>query len=196
MQVERRVKEKASRKRIQDIVLAAAYTTTAVGVAVVAPNSVQFLKYIEKYIGPKQKLDRRISQAISRLQAKGLLERVTAGSGVRLQLTKMGSAAAEKMEAMESIRVRIPTQWDGKWRIVIFDVWESRRGLRDRLRILLQKTGFVKIQNSVWVLPYDCEELFVFMRTELRLGNGVLYIVADEIEHDKKLRQHFKLPIS
>lgn len=55
------------------------------------------------------------------------------------------------------------------------------------------KVGFVRIQNSVWVYPYDCEELIAFIRADLRLGKGLLYIVAEGIEYDKHLRTHFKL---
>mgnify|MGYP001617628735 FL=1 len=100
------------------------------------------------------------------------------------------------MEEEEKLfEIRKPKRWDRKWRIVIFDIWERRRGVRDRLRNLLQKNGFVKVQNSVWVYPYDCEELFVFLRTNLRLGKGILYIVAEEIEYDEAFRKHFKLPL-
>ncbi len=76
----------------------------------------------------------------------------------------------------------------------MFDVWERRRIVRDRLRSMLRKIGFVKIQDSVWAYPYDCEELIAFIRTELRLGKGVLYFVADGMESDRFLRTHFKLP--
>lgn len=77
----------------------------------------------------------------------------------------------------------------------MFDVWERRRKVRDELRHTLEEFGFVKIQNSVWTYPYPCEKLLVFLRTHLKLGRGILYIVADEVEHDEQLRKHFKLPL-
>src|SRR3989338_5623807 len=57
----------------------------------------------------------------------------------------------------------------------------------------LQKIGFVRIQDSVWAYPYDCEEVLAFIRTELRLGGGVLYLIAEGIEHDRSLRAKFDL---
>lgn len=161
--------------------------------ATVAPNSIQLLKYVRTYLGPKEKLDRRIGQAITRLNQKGLVARVRTGVGMSVRLTEKGSRLAKELEAKEKLFFKKPQRWDGKWRVVIFDVWERRRSVRDKLRGMLQKTGFIKIQNSVWVYPYDCEELFVFLRADLRLGRGVVYIVAEEIEHDEKLRSHFRL---
>lgn len=194
MDIERRVKSRRRRQQIQNIVLGSVYAATAIGMIAVAPNSAQLLRHIEKYFGPREKLGRRISQAITRLHNKGLVVRVKTEKGFSLKLTEKGIQLAESLEARESTHTDRPKRWDGKWRIVIFDVWERRRGVRDRLRHMLQRAGFVKIQNSVWVFPYDCEELFTFLRINLRLGKGMLYIVAEEIEHDEKLRRHFSLP--
>ena len=196
MSIETRVRARARRQKIQHIVLASLYTAGALGVIAMAPNSAQLLKYVHKYLGPKEKLNRRMGQAITRLHKKGLLVRVSTSAGMSIRLTQKGSKLAEELEVKENLYFKKPKRWDGKWRIVIFDVWERRRGVRDKLRFMLQKTGFVKIQNSVWVYPYDCEDLFVFLRADLRLGRGILYIVAEEIEYDEKLRQHFKLSVS
>ena len=75
----------------------------------------------------------------------------------------------------------------------MFDIWERRRPIRDKLRRALQKAGFRRIQNSVWVNPYDCEELVALLRADLRLGEGVLYLIAEGVENDQKLRQWFGL---
>lgn len=196
MSVEKRVKQRAKRQKIQQAVLASIYLSAGLGLVLMAPNAARLLKYVEKYIGPKPRLNRRVSQAINRLRERGLVERVETNRGFALRITKKGSQLSVSIEEEGKIfEIQKPKKWDWKWRIVIFDIWERRRGIRDRLRNLLQKNGFVKVQNSVWVYPYDCEELFVFLRTNLRLGKGILYIVAEEIEYDETLRKHFKLPL-
>lgn len=197
MHAEEKVKQKAKRQKIQKAVLASVYLTAGLGLVLMAPNAARLLKYVGKYVGPKPRLDRRVSQAINRLRERTLIEQIQTDKGVALRLTAKGAELAVSMEEEEEklFEMRKPKRWDGKWRIVIFDIWERRRGVRDRLRNLLQKNGFVKVQNSVWVYPYDCEELFVFLRTNLRLGKGILYIVAEEIEYDEALRKHFKLPL-
>ncbi len=184
--IEGRVVRRAKRQKIQDIVLTGMYAVTAVGLAVAAPNAVQLLKHVEKYVGPQKRLDRRIAQAVTRLKAKGLI-------GSYKKLTTQGRKYAESASASMRVRPSIPLRWDKKWRIVIFDVWERRRNTRDQLRSMLESNGFVLLQGSVWVYPYPCEELFAFLRANLRLGIAMRYIVADEIENDRKLREHFGL---
>lgn len=188
MKIEERVKKREKRQKIQEIVLRSLYATAAIGVVVMAPNSAQLLRYVERYIGTSR-LDKRMSQAFSRLIEKGL---VAKGSNRRFTLTSRGERLAQALSETEGL-IKKPLRWDGKWRIVIFDVWERRRAVRDRLRTILQRNGFVKVQNSVWAHPYDCEELFLLLRANLSLGRGILYIVAEEIEHDEWLRRHFHL---
>ena len=195
MRVEERVRQRAKRQKIQNAVLASVYLTAGLSLILMAPNAVRLLKYVEKYIGPKPRLNRRISQAVNRLRERGLIERVETDKGFAMRLTAKGAELAAFLEEEENLfNIQKPKKWDYKWRIVIFDIWERRRSVRDRLRTLLQRNGFIKIQNSVWVYPYDCEELVVFLRTNLRLGKGILYIVAEEVENDGTLRKHFGLP--
>lgn len=195
MQVEEKVRQRAKRQKIQNAVLASVHLTAGLGLLLMAPNAVRLFTYVEKHIGPRPRLNRRMSQAINRLRDRGLVERIQTDKGIALRLTRKGAELATSLEEEEKhFEIRKPKKWDEKWRIVIFDIWERRRGVRDRLRTLLQRNGFVKIQNSVWVHPYDCEELLVFLRTNLRLGKGIVYIVAEEIENDSALREHFGLP--
>lgn len=196
MRVEERIRQRAKRQKIQNAVLTSVYLTAGLGLILVAPNAARLLKYVEKYVEPKPRLNRRMSQAINRLRERGLVERVKTDKGAALRLTEKGAELTASLEEEEKLfETRKPKKWDYKWRIVIFDIWERRRGVRDRLRTFLQRNGFVKIQNSVWVYPYDCEELLVFLRANLRLGRGILYIVAEEIENDGTLRKHFDLPL-
>ena len=192
--IEERVKHRAKRKQIKNAVLLSAYLTLGVSLVVMAPNAVRILKYVEKAIGPSPRLKRRVSQKYSELIAQGIFKRTGAGEGSRVELTEKGMKIAEELAQREEVRPVPQKKWDQKWRIIMFDVWERRRKVRDELRATLKEIGFVKVQDSAWVYPYPCEKLLIFLRTHLKLGRGVLYVVADEIEHDEKLRAHFNLP--
>ncbi len=133
----------------------------------------------------------RMRQAFHRLEQRGFVRRSQHNGS--LALTEAGKAYAKKLDSFERITVKKPRTWDGKWRIVIFDIWERRRSVRNRLRMLLQKIGFIKIQDSVWAYPYDCEEVLALIRADLRLGGGVIYLIAEGIENDKSLRMKFGL---
>jgi len=159
------------------------------------PNAMRLLKQVEKVIGPSPRLKRRVSQKYSELIAQGIFKRINSSGGSRIELTEKGKRLAEELALRDELRPEKQKKWDYKWRIIMFDVWERRRNVRDELRHILKEFGFVKVQDSAWAYPYPCEKLLVFLRTHLKLGHGILYIVADEIEYDEKLRQHFKLPL-
>ena len=184
--IEHRVASRQKRQKIQDIVLTSILAATGIGLAVVAPNSVQLLAYVQKYVGPSKKIDRRLYQALSRLRTNGLITK-------RNTLTANGKKRAVTLSKIDEIAPKIPFRWDGKWRIVMFDIWEHRRAVRDRLRGMLERMGFVQFQKSAWVYPYPCEELFAYLRSELRLGTGIRYMVVEEMDTDISLRKVFNL---
>lgn len=193
--LERKVKEKAKRSRIQDALLLYFRSVGAAAAVALAPNATmsKLLRSMDPDFLEKRNVTHRMREAAKRLETGGLLKRDHKGQFV---LTSKGEKRAEFLEVARSVRIVRPRNWDEKWRIVIFDVWERRRGVRQRLRALLEKVGFVRLQDSVWVYPYPCEEFVAFVRAELRLGPGMLYIVAEGIEHDRHLREHFGLPES
>lgn len=45
--------------------------------------------------------------------------------------------------------------WDGKWRLIIYDIPEKFKFKRERLRSVLKMLGFGKIQKSSWACAYD-----------------------------------------
>ena len=112
----------------------------------------------------------------------------------KLELTKKGCVAASRIRT-GLIEISKPRKWDGRWRIVIFDISEKRRGLRVRVRHLLKRLGFLRLQDSVWVHPYDCEENRKAFSNTISESVKVLYIIADAVEYDRPMREHFGLPL-
>lgn len=43
---------------------------------------------------------------------------------------------------------------DGVWKIILFDIPETKRQVRNVLRSKLSSLGFRKWQNSIWISPY------------------------------------------
>lgn len=56
------------------------------------------------------------------------------------------------------LAIRIPRKWDGKWRIVIFDLPKNYAGNRDFFRRHLIDIGFIQVQKSVWAFPFPCKK--------------------------------------
>lgn len=83
--------------------------------------------------------------------------------------------------------------WDGRWRIVVFDVPEDIRRGRDALRIKLRALGFYELQKSVFVFPYECRNEVEFIIEFFGLRKFVRYGVLAEIDNDLHLRKIFRL---
>ena len=75
----------------------------------------------------------------------------------------------------------------------MLDIPEYRRKTRSRLRALMNDFGFLRLQDSVWVSPYDCEDLISLVKAELKVGKDILYAVVDQIENDSWIKKHFGL---
>lgn len=131
-----------------------------------------------------------LGKVIQRLKSHGYVCLEETRSGSALRLTTAGQQLLVHYELREN-PIKIPKRWDGKWRIIIFDVKEERRYLRDRVREQLQQWGFYQLQKSVWVYPYECEELIELLKTGHRLRHDLLYLTVVDMAQDKKQRKHF-----
>jgi DNA-binding transcriptional regulator PaaX len=88
---------------------------------------------------------------LSALEKQQLLETKPEPNGGRLhRLTAAGRALALGARAPVA---RWKRRWDGKWRMVLFDVPQNRASDRVRLRRSLSARGFGYLQNSVWITP-------------------------------------------
>ncbi len=192
-EMEQKIANRARREQIQQKIATVLFRlTTQNARAVFAPEAVLRARLFPES-SSNRTVTRRLWQALRRLEKKGMVEWGDGVRGRRIALTEKGKTYAKTLYTAERIHIRKPRVWDQKWRIVIFDVWERRRQVRDKLRRTLEKAGFRRIQDSVWVCPYDCEELVAFLKADLRLGDGLLYLVAEGVENDAALRRRFGL---
>lgn len=159
----------------------------------VAPNVVQLLKCVD---GNRRKNVNRhyyIKQVVDRLEQRGLITYRKNHLGQRcVSLTNRGQKILQKYE-LDQLTIKQPRRWDGKYRVIIFDIKEWKRGTRNQLRHWLQHLGFVQLQQSVWVHPYDCGEVIVLLKSHFKLGKEVLFLMVESIENDRWLKQEFGL---
>lgn len=182
------------RKRKQDIqhaVLATIAVTGFVAFATIAGNALQLLDYLPKN---RYNLRYRAKSAAGRLVAKGYAVWIEKDGKKFLRITPKGRQAFTFEQAKIALKNQ-KKKWDGRWRMVVFDVPERRRKIRNRLCAIMGDVGFVRLQDSVWVYPYDSEDFIALLKAELKIGKDVLYAIVDTIEFDKNIRQYFKLPL-
>ncbi len=110
-----------------------------------------------------------------------------------ISLTKEGKKKAGKY-VIDELQIEKPRRWDRKWRIVVFDIPNATRLTREVLRGKLIEFGFYKLQQSIWIFPYDCEKQIMLLRKFFGLTSKHLQlIVAEKMEDELKLKKLFKL---
>ena len=94
---------------------------------------------------------------------------------------------------IEIIKIKDMEKWDKKWRIVLFDVPEKSRVIRDALRRALMKIGFFEYQKSVFIHPFDCRDEIDFMIEFFHARQYARFVIADSLDNELHLIKHFKL---
>lgn len=151
-----------------------------------------FNKY-EEDLNEWEKFDKRkLRKVIKRMVDRKLLEMKKEGEDIMVKLTEKGEEKILKYN-LEKLKINKPDYWDGKWRVVIFDIFETKRYLRDMLRRKMQQLGFFRLQNSVFVHPYPCKREIEFLRQVYNVNREVSIFTTGDIEEGEYLRKHFKL---
>ncbi len=163
-----------------------------VTVAAIAGNAVQLLKYTP--LGDRKRPIKKfeLNRSIKRLLDRGLLKKQLRRNTEYLELTDAGKRVLLKYQ-LEGLSKSQHKKWDGKYRVVIFDISEQRKKTRDHLRRILRSFGFICLQNSVWIYPYHCEEIIELLKQYLDLKGEVIYMTVESIENDERLKESFGL---
>jgi CRISPR-associated endonuclease Cas2 len=132
---------------------------------------------------------RKYYPVIYEAKKKGLIRQVSKEGKKFLELTAKGEL--EKLIGMMGIIKS--NKWDQKWRMLIFDIPEDAREKRDKLRWLLKRYGFIKLQASVFISPYSLNREALIYLKQSGLMSYIRIIKVEEIDYDLDLRKKFNL---
>lgn len=179
---------------IGKIILGTIGTAGVLSIALVAPNIFQAVHALRKqYDGVHRRYQSPAyaRKAVERLADRKMIRVFQKGGETTMSLTDKGKRELLKYQLKEKSLEK--WHWDGQWRMLIFDIEEKRRYARDQVRDAMQSFGFVRLQDSVWVYPYECEQIMTLLKAQYAIGKEMLYIVAGEIEDDGWIRKKFGL---
>jgi len=128
-----------------------------------------------------------LRQSMNRLVRRGFLMR----EPTRWMLTKTGERFFRK--TFPEIKKEKIAPWNGKWRLVSFDIPEKHSTKRKQLRALLREFDFLPLQKSVWVSPNNIRDKFWELLVKGGLQPYCKAMVVDILEGDEDLRKHFQL---
>lgn len=116
-----------------------------------------------------------LAKALQRLREGGYIE-LLEDKDLIYRLTDKGREKTVLAELKSS-----DGKWDGKWRIVIFDIPEKRRSARDLLRYNLKSWGFTSWQQSVWVTKKNCTKPLRKYIKNIGIEDWVMVVESDNI---------------
>lgn len=163
-------------------------------VAVFAPNALQALdKPLEQYLKRMDEKDRqrKYRRYLSYMKQRGLIKYKTNDYEHGIQITPAGRQRAKKLN-INYLSITIPKKWDRKWRIVLFDIPETKRTARNNLILKLKELGFTQLQRSVWVHPFHCRQEVETISITYGLAKYITYLETDHIDSQDKLKKRFR----
>ncbi|MFH0803948.1 MAG: hypothetical protein V1877_02435 [Candidatus Tagabacteria bacterium] len=137
----------------------------------------------------KQSLKRAIKNLY---ESKLITEKQNPDGTITIILTSEGKKKALTYD-LDKMQIKKPAKWDKRWRIVLFDIPNSRKKIRDILRFHLKRLGFFEFQESVFVYPYDCRDEIDYLIEFYDIRKFVRFIIADSIDTELHLKSYFNL---
>ena len=167
------------------------------GLIMVAASSPYFLHSVAKnfFNDALPKMIRARARKLQELKKRKLISfRQLATGEVRIELSKDGHKLIRQYN-LATMTIKKPAKWDGKWRIIIYDIPQYKRQASNAFREKLRDLGLFKIQKSVWVSAYDSlpELEFLCSVFEIDMDNCVHYFHTSEIPMEREVRKHFSL---
>lgn len=141
-----------------------------------------------------RRIDReQLKRSVIALRNLGVVKTKKNNDGtVKIVLTEKGRKVA-KQYSLNSLKIKKSRRWDKKWRMVIFDVPEKKRKVRDIFRFHLKRLEFYELQHSVWVYPYKCAGEIQYLIDFFRVSQYVHLVEATIISNDEFLKKRFNL---
>ncbi|OGD56855.1 hypothetical protein A2V71_01125 [Candidatus Berkelbacteria bacterium RBG_13_40_8] len=149
-----------------------------------------YRKTIENYYDWREFDKKRFRDNLNRLQKEGFIKVFLKNNINQVELTNKGKDKV-KLILAEDFKYQYPKKWDKKWRLIIFDIPNTKRKARDILRFRLKTLGCFPLQESVFVFPFDCKGVIDYIKNLYEIIPYVQYVIAESVETEVDLIRRF-----
>lgn len=137
-------------------------------------------------------IDRKqLYHVLRRLRLNDMIKTIQRQNNAKIILNKKGKTKWLKSQ-FDNLELKTSKRWNKKWRIVLFDIPETQKKIRDSFRQKLKDLGFLEFQKSVFIYPFSCQDEINFVINYLGIEERAYYLEAP-ISPDHNFRKHFKL---
>ena len=137
---------------------------------------------------------RALSRAIDRLYESKMVDFKynEKNKSNTIVITREGKKVALNFKSNQ-MKIKPMKKWDSKWRVVLFDVPEKARYVRDGVRSALRRMKFFEYQKSVFVHPFKCRDEIEFITEFYEARPWIRFLVAESLDNEFHLLTHFGL---
>lgn len=171
-----------------NLVLGLVAAGAMLAVAVVAPGVPGAMLKLGRQFKKYDK--RRLRQVVKRLSRQELISFRQEGRDTVVTLSEKGRARTLRFD-VDNLKIKEPDAWDEKWRIVLFDIPESKKLARDAFRRKLKELGFYQFQKSAFIYPFECRNEIDFVRSIYEINDYTKYLIAEELEDEEFFKGWF-----
>ena len=131
----------------------------------------------------------RLKQILKRMRDQKLIEIAETIQGHTVKISDRGKRKLLKFN-IDDMELN-QKKWDGKWRIIIYDIYTGKKQERELFRKTLKRLKFLKLQKSVYLTPFKCHDEIEYLRQVCNVGNEVLILTVSSMENESAYREYF-----
>ena len=136
--------------------------------------------------------EKELEKGIRNLYRMDIIDKTEKIDGwITVRPTEKGKLRALNFK-LDNIRHK-HNKWDGRWRMIAFDIPDKFKKGRDALRRRLRKIGFCELQESIFITPYDCQKEIGLLVDFFHLEKHVRFGILDFIDNESYFKKIFKL---
>lgn len=130
----------------------------------------------------------RLKQVLKRLQKQKVVQIAIKNGEPIVTLSEKGKKKVLKYN-LENLQLE--NKWDGKWRLIIYDIPKEKKRQSDSFRLLLRTIKCLQLQKSVYLTPFNCDGEIEYIRSLYQIGDNVKILKVSSIENEKAYREYF-----
>ena len=129
------------------------------------------------------------NRVIKRLKENERIRVVEKNGKLFIELTKKGRLTA----LLGKLDLNQRKKWDGKWRLMIWDIPESSNKQRDAIRRFVKRLGFHRLQLSVYITPFELPGDAIEYLIESGLRRFIRFLRVDRLDDEHSFKKYFGL---
>lgn len=150
------------------------------------------IKTLIKEIFGLNEQPKNYSRYFYKLRRQNLISIKKVGNENIISLTDKGEKVFLRFN-YEKLEIKQTKIWDRNFRMIIFDIPETKRNARDSFRDKIKELGLVKFNDSVWVYPYQCQKEIDFIANYWNVGKYVHFALVRDVTNREYLERYFNL---